>query len=297
MSVLTDYLEQGYALHTLLRILALPRSSYYYKPTGKKAGKRASNLLYKGKHRVTIDVLLADIKQLLRQEFVDYGYYKTYVYLKNELGYSIGSTRVYRIMKQHNLLKFQRHQQKRTNRKWVKELVPTVEKPFTFLELDIKYVYLQGTRSNAMILTILDVYSRWNLGHYIAANIGKVDVINLFKKVLKNYPEVQGCTIRNDNGSQFIATLVQEFLAESNIFQEFTKPATPEQNAHIESYHSIMESAVCQRFEFENMQDFKQTMERFKIFYNFHRIHGGIGYTSPAKFLENKGVSMHKKVA
>ena len=297
MSVLTDYLEQGYTLRTLLRILDLPRSSYYYKPTGKKAGKRSSNRFYKETHWVTVEGLIADIKTLLSQEFVDYGYYKTYVSLKDELGYSIGSTRVYRIMKQHKLLKFQRHQQKRTNRKWVKELVPNVEKPFTFLELDIKYVYLQGTQSNVMILTILDVFSRWNLGHYIAANIGKIDVINLFKQILENYPEVQGCTVRNDNGSQFIAALVQEFLAENKMIQEFTKPATPEQNAHIESYHSIMESAVCQRFEFENIQDFKETMERFRIFYNFHRIHGGIGYKSPAKFLENKGINMYKKAA
>ena len=297
MNVLRDYLEQGCALSTLLRILELPRSSYYYRPTGRKAGKRSSSIFRKRGRQVSLEGLVGDIKDLLSGEFVDYGYYKTYVYLRDELGYSIGSTRVYRIMKQHKLLRFQRGQAKRTNRNWVKELVPVVEKPFRFLELDIKYVYLQGTRSNAMVLTVIDVFSRWNLGHYIAYSIGKTDVVRLFKHLLKEYPDVKGCTVRNDNGSQFIARRVQEFLKESDIIQEFTMPATPEQNAHIESYHSIMESAVCQRFEFENMQDFKETMERFRVFYNFRRIHGGVGYTSPAKFLEKNGVFMSQKVA
>ena len=82
--------------------------------------------------------------------------------------------------------------------------------------------------------------------------------------------------VRNDNGSQFEATIVQEYLRQKGVNQEFTKPATPQQNAHIESYHSILESAVCQRFEFEDLQDFKQVMHRWKKFYNFERIHGGV---------------------
>lgn len=93
--------------------------------------------------------------------------------------------------------------------------------------------------------------------------------------------------VRNDNGSQFEATIVQEYLRQKGVNQEFTKPATPQQNAHIESYHSILESAVCQRFEFEDLQDFKQVMHRWKKFYNFERIHGGLQYMSPRKFLES----------
>ena len=42
---------------------------------------------------VSKERLLEDIKELLSGEFVDYGYFNTYKYLKEELGYSIGSTR------------------------------------------------------------------------------------------------------------------------------------------------------------------------------------------------------------
>lgn len=295
--VLDDFLEQDFALQPLLRILDLPRSSYYYQPTGTKAGKRKAKVFYKDGIPVSKEVLIADIKELLSQEFVDYGYHKTYIHLKNELGYSIGSTRTYQIMKEQKLLKFQRNKHKRINRNWVKDLVPKVEHPFSFLEFDIKFAFIQGTRTNVMVLTVLDVFSRWNLGHYISNSIKKEDVINLFEQIAVEYQMPERFVVRNDNGSQFVASQVQEYFVQKNVVQEFTKPSTPQQNAHIESYHSIMESAVCQRFEFEDLEDFNKTMNRFRKFYNFNRIHGGLGFTSPANFLKKHGVEMKKKAA
>ena len=149
--VLDDFLEQEYPLKTLLKILELPRSSYYYRSTGTKAGKRVSNIFNKDGTYVTKDTVVEDIKELLSGEFIDYGYYKTYVHLTRELSYSIGSSKTYQIMKENKLLKFQRDKHKKINRNWVKDLVPQVQQPFNFLEFDIKYVYVHGTRSNLMV--------------------------------------------------------------------------------------------------------------------------------------------------
>jgi transposase InsO family protein len=295
--VLDDYLEQDVPLKPLLKILGLPRSTYYYQPTGNKAGKRKAKVFYKDGIPVSRDVLISDMKELLSQEFVDYGYYKTYVHLKSQLSYAIGSTRTYQIMKENKLLKFQRNKQKRKNRNWVKDLVPKVEHPFNFLEFDIKFAYIQGIRTNVMGLTVLDVFSRWNLGHYIATSIKKEDAINLFELISSEHQMPERFIVRNDNGSQFVASQVQEYFIENNIIQEFTKPSTPQQNAHIESYHSIMESAICQRFESKDLDDFSETMDRFRKFYNFDRIHGGLEFTSPADFLKRHGVHMEREAA
>ena len=53
-----------------------------------------------------------------------------------------------------------------------------------------------------------------------------------------------------------------------------------------------MESAVCQRFHFKDLKDAKQTMNQFREFYNFERIHGGIGFQNPFEFLQSKGLDM-----
>ena len=93
---------------------------------------------------------------------------------------------------------------------------------------------------------------------------------------------------------RFIATEVQEYFRGKNIKQEFTKPATPQQDAHIEAYHSIMESCICQRFEFNDLNEARKTLEEFRSFYDFERIHGGINFQNPYKYLLKYDIDMKK---
>jgi len=291
--VAEEYIENGFPISTVLSLTGLSRSSYYYTPKGTKPGKRASEFVFKKDgSALPSSKVVEDIETLLNGEFVDYGYYKTYIYLTRTLGYCIGSSRVYLLMRQHHLLKFQRTDKKRNPRNWVKDLVPNPTTEFSFLEFDIKYMYVAGKRTNVQILTILDVFSRWNLGQYINWSIKSENVIELFELVFKEYQMPDRFIVRNDNGSQFEADIVQKYLKEKGVTQEFTKPATPQQNAHIESYHSIMESALCRRMEFDNLVDVRDKMARFKEFYNFERIHGGIGHKSPYEYLLQKGTDM-----
>ena len=62
--------------------------------------------------------------------------------------------------------------------------------------------------------------------------------------------------------------MVQEYFEMRGVTQEFCKPATPEQNAHIESYHSMIEKVVCQEYEFVDIKECRDTMNRFIQFYN-----------------------------
>jgi putative transposase len=78
-----------------------------------------------------------------------------------------------------------------------------------------------------------------------------------------------------------IANLVQKYFKDKNVTQEFTIPATPEQNTHIESYHSIMERTIWKKHQFDDLEEARNTLERFKKFYNFERIHSGTNYKSP----------------
>lgn len=84
------------------------------------------------------------------------------------------------------------------------------------------------------------------MGHFIAFLIKKsrtadADVIQLFDEIFSKFDIPKNMFVRNDNGSQFISQEVQDYFISKNVTQEFTKPATPEQNGHIKSYHSIME--------------------------------------------------------
>jgi len=71
----------------------------------------------------------------------------------------------------------------------------------------------------------------------LKSSIKKDDVLVMLSLMLLDY-KAEGMTLRNDNGSQFIAGAVRQFLKEKGILQEFSHVATPEDNAYIEALHS-----------------------------------------------------------
>ena len=276
----------------------IARSSFYYKPVSEvqKRGRSISKSTKKQIGGCEADSLVVDhIKHLLAQPFVDYGYLKTTFFLRDEKKYIINPKKVYRLMRENGLLYMEKGVRNTTVRQWVKELVPKPITEFSYFEFDIKYIYIQGKRSNAQVLTVIDVFSRWNMGHIIKWNIRQQDVVLLFNEIFDKYDLPLQFYVRNDNGSQFIADLVQRYFRDKNIVQEFTKPATPEQNAHIESYHSIMESVICKRYEFDELDTASATLNQFREFYNFERIHSGLQFKSPYKFLLKRGIDMKKQ--
>jgi putative transposase len=94
---------------------------------------------------------------------VDYGYYKTYIYLNKREHISISKHLVYRLMQKYNLLRKQyQTTSKKHKRQFVKDLLPVTDQPFSYLEIGIKFIWINGKRSNAQVMTILDVFSRYN---------------------------------------------------------------------------------------------------------------------------------------
>lgn len=290
-----DFIQEGFPIYKILSLCKISRSSFYYRPIVGIRGRKPYAII-SGADGQPIDEIqvLALIKELFENPFVDYGYFKTYVYLKKGKHVSISKNAVYLLMKRYNLLRNKYViSSKKSKRNWVKKLLPDAKEPFSYLEFDIKYIWVSGKQKNAQILTVIDVFSRWNLGQYIGFNIESQHVKQLFEEIFKGLYLPQKFFVRNDNGSQFIANEVQDFFKNKGIIQEFTKPATPQQNAHIESYHSIMESAICQRFEFNDINELRKTMQDFRNFYNFERIHGGIGFMAPFEYLQKKNFNIN----
>jgi len=276
------YIDRGHKVGLCLKAALVHPSSYYYTEKGSRKGKLASKHTRKNNGTwISNAIVVEQIRTLLKHEFVDYGYIKVTHWLRKRKGYIINKKKVYRLMKEHKLLNPKRRIQ-RQSRLWVKDLVPQSDGIFEHLEIDIKYIHIPGIWKNVMQLTVLDVKSRYVLGYTQGYSIKNQDVIDLFDKIFSIIKMPESYFIRCDNGSQFTAHSVRKYFTNrSGAQQEFTWPATPEQNGHIEAFHSIIERTVCQRFYFENFDSLKQTMERFIHFYNTDRIHSGIDYECP----------------
>lgn len=283
-----SFIQQGFPAYKVLPLCKISRSSYYYQPGKGKRGRKpstvtisSSGILYSNEY------VLDRIKWLLNQEFIDYGYEKVTGWLRNSEALIINEKKVYRLMRESRLLN-NRIRRNRRGKRIAKDLLPNPALPFECMQTDIKYIYIHGEHRNALLITVLDVFSRGVLAYKMEYSITKHQVIDLMKDVLYHYKMPQKVSLRTDNGSQFEAGLFREYLQEMSIEHEFTHVATPQENCYIESFHSIVESAVCAKYEFESLQEAKETFNRFMNFYNQDRIHGSLGMVSPNQFLQNQ---------
>ncbi|MBK8611874.1 MAG: transposase [Chitinophagaceae bacterium] len=158
-----------------------------------------------------------------------------------EMGWIINHKKVYRLMKQSRLLYGGRIRPEPLLSGILSVLGSlTPERPLQYLSMDIKYVHVHGTGRNALLLTVIDIYSRKVLIHMLRNSIKKGDVLVMLSLMLMEY-RAEGMTLRNDNGSQFIAGAVRQYLKDKRILQEFSHVATPEDNAYIEALHSNLQ--------------------------------------------------------
>ena len=93
--------------------------------------------------------------------------------------------------------------------------------------------------------------------------------------------KAEGMSLRNDNGSQFIAQVVREYLKEKGVYQEFSHVATPEDNAYIEALHSNLQREEIDRFEFESIYHAQLIIDRYYTWYNEKRRHGLLNGQTP----------------
>ena len=270
-------------------------SSWYYTPTDQVRGRKPSTYtLTKSGSIVNNQQVLVRIKELLQEEFVCYGYEKVTSQLRDE-GFLINAKKVYRLMKEAHLL--HTHHRICTNgrRRFVQMRKVEASYPMEHLSMDIKYVYIHGERRNVYLLTVMDIFTRRVLGHLLKASIRQYDVILLMDGIIRTYP-IKNMTIRNDNGSQFMANNVRKYLDGQGIIQEFTHIATPEENAYIEALHSNLEREVIRRYWFDSLFYAKWKIQEYYKFYNSKRKHRSLEMQSPDQYLENyKNVKTNKK--
>lgn len=263
----------------------VPHSSFYYKRGDGVRGRRPSEMtVTRDGVLVENTVVIQDAESILQQEFCCYGYKNVWDELKGK-GYIINHKKVYRLMKCYNLLFNRRIGSIGVSRQFVRFRKIQATKPLEHLCMDIKYIHIHGARRNALLLTVIDAYSRKVLIHMLRFNIKKGDVVLLLSVLLMSY-KIENLTLRNDNGSQFIAGVVRQFLKDKGVNQEFTHAATPEENAYIEALHSNIQREVVERYEFESIYHGQMIFSRYYEWYNNHRKHGSLGRKSPEQYLK-----------
>lgn len=258
----------------------MPKSSYYYHPqTAGQGRKPSTHTLMQDGDLISNDSVVIAMRFILAEEFVCFGYHKVTDDLRQQ-GMIINYKKTYRLMKEHRLLCGAVIKAQSGKRQFVKWRVQQSSKPMEQLCMDIKYVHIHGQNRNALLLTVLDVYTRSIVGQVLWWQMRKEHVIWLLHRILAEH-QVKAVTLRNDNGSQFIAHAVRDYLKDSQVVQEFIHVATPEENCFIEAYHSIIQRELLEPRQFDSVQQAQEIFERWQQFYNNRRLHGSLDNKTP----------------
>lgn len=243
---------------------------------------------------VGTDLVLNEIIAIKSNPETDYGYRKMTAALQLK-GYIINRKKTYRLMGSYHLL----HEKvKRPAKTYVKHRRVEPAMPLEVIEMDIKFQWVDVHQRYAFILTILDCFTRKALYWYVAYSIKYDQVIAGWEDVIVNYLQPFGMIekeitieIRNDNDTRFAAKAVQQYLSANGLMQVFTHPYTPQENGHIESFHSILGRSLERKGSFGTLMDLEEHLRRFYFNYNEVRLHGSLDHLSPVMFwnLWNRG--------
>jgi transposase InsO family protein len=133
-------------------------------------------------------------------------------------------------------------------------------------------------------LTVIDEYTRQALWIECARHLTSVDVV----RVLEQLVELHGVpvAIKSDNGAEFTAKKVQDWIENRGIGARFIEPGSPWQNGHNESFNGVFRDGCLNRWLFESLREARETSESWLHEYNHERPHGSLGGLTPSKFFE-----------
>ncbi|MCQ6563884.1 DDE-type integrase/transposase/recombinase [Paenibacillus mendelii] len=219
--------------------------------------------------------------ELLADEYIsNYGYRKLTKILQRNPKLVINKKKVYHLCKQMNVLRPQRKLKIKHPKKLVNNRLITDSNQLW--ETDIKYGWIENEQRFFFLLSIIDVFDRAIVTYHHGLSCEARDLIQITQKALMKrrlFDKENKPVIRSDNGPQFISHRFAEACEQFCITHERIRQ--PNKNAHIESYHAILESECYQRHEFESYQQAFDIVSLFIHHYNHNRILGSIYGISP----------------
>ena len=223
--------------------------------------------------------MTADIVELARQ-YGRYGYRKIAELLRSTAGWVVNDKRVERIWRREGL-KVPAKQPKR-GRLWLNDgscIRLRAEHSNHVWSYDFVEDRTHDGRKYRM-LNILDEFTHESLAIRVSRRLNSIDVIDVLSDlfILRGVPG----HIRSDNGPEFIAKAVRDWIAAVGAKTAYIMPGSPWENGFIESFNARLRDELLDGEIFYSIAEARIIIESWRRHYNTVRPHGSIGYKPPA---------------
>ena len=208
-----------------------------------------------------------------------YGYRPITTMLRSE-GWHVNHKRVERIWREEGLKVPQK--QPRRRRLWLNRsscIRLRAEHPNHVWSYDFVSDRTGEGRAVRM-LTVIDECSRECLAIYVARKITAMDVLETLAALFveRGTPDF----IRSDNGPEFVADIVREWLERLGVQTLFIEPGSPWENGYIESFNGKLRYELLNGEIFDTVLEARIVIEAWRKNYNTIRPHSSLGYKPPA---------------
>ena len=252
--------------------------------------------------RLDPDLELRDALQRIAVEFPSYGWPRMTAELKRR-GWAVNHKRVYRLMREDNLLCLRRRKFVVTtdsthalpvypnlardsvltglDQLWVADL--------TYIRLELEFVYLA---------VILDAFSRRVIGWALDRTLEAALTLQALRLALARRRPAPGLVHHSDRGVQYASTDYTQLLKDHGIRISMSRKANPWDNAACESFIKTLKYEEVYRTEYRDLAEARASIGVFlEKVYNQKRLHSALGYLPPAEFERGLLAQPHKEAA
>ena len=130
------------------------------------------------------------------------------------------------------------------------------------------------------MLNVVDEFTHECLAIRVARGLKAADVIDVLSDlfILRGVPEY----IRSDNGPEFVAKSVQEWIGAVGAKTAYIAPGSPWENGYIESFNARLRDELLDGEIFYSLREAQIVIESWRRHFNAVRPHASLDYRAPA---------------
>ena len=209
----------------------------------------------------------------LAEKYGRYGYRRITALLNRE-GWRVSVGRVYRIWRREGR-KVPQKQPKR-GRLWLNDGSCVRLRPAHKGHV-WSYDFVQDRTHEGKVfrmLCIIDEFTRECLAIRVERRLNSRDVLDELGELFVRHGPPEH--IRSDNGPEFIATALREWLERLGTKTLYIEPGSPWENGYCESFNSKLRDELLAREIFYDLREAKVLIEGWRIHYNTYRPHSSL---------------------